>query len=269
MKPLYDPQNGQMRVVGFMSGSGTNLTKILEFERSMDSSPYKIVGILTDDPDSNAGNIASRFGIPCLVNNFDFFCITEKITDLCSKMGITKPRKSMEVRELFDSRTLEIIKPLEATVAAYGGYMLIASPILANSVLGVNVHPADLSITSGEGKRKYKGDHAVRDAILAGEDYIRSSTHLIEEEVDGGRILMISDSVRVQLPINFDPENRNLVNQVARAHQELLKINGDWVIFPQTLSYIAEGRFAEEEGTLFFEGEPVPGGVKFLQNDTK
>lgn len=263
MDPLYNPGDGQMRVVGFMSGSGTNLVKILEFERTLGADPpYKIVGIFTNNPNSNAEKIAEEFGIPYFFNDFRTFCESTEVRDFCETQRI-RPHKSMEIRERFDRKTLDLIAPLEATVAAYGGYMLIASPLLVKSILGVNVHPADLFITNEEGQRKYRGDHAVRDAILAGEKYLRSSTHIIEEEVDGGRILMVSDPINIQLPRTFDKEDEILVSQVADAHQELLKINGDWVIFPQTLLYMAEGRFARgQNGILCFDGTPIPKGVR-------
>ncbi len=49
---------------------------------------------------------------------------------------------------------------------------------------------------------------------------------------------------------------------VADDYQERLKRSGDWTIFPRTLQYIAEGRYAQdEEGNLFFDGNPIPHGL--------
>ena len=59
LKPLYSPRPDRpMRVAGFMSGSGTNLVKILEKQdelaRTPGGSPYEIVVVFTDNAGGNA-----------------------------------------------------------------------------------------------------------------------------------------------------------------------------------------------------------------------
>ena len=49
-------------------------------------------------------------------------------------------------------------------------------------------------------------------------------------------------------------------------NQERLKENGDWIIFPKTIEYIARGRFGQDEsGLLYYNGEPIPKGLR-LEN---
>ncbi len=243
-----------MRVVGFMSGSGSNLRKILDFERQLQQergkSPYKMVCLFSDTYDSKANEIGRDYDLPV---------ITRDIRSFYKARG--KPRKDMEVRKEFDAETVSAISRFEACVAAYGGYMSIASERLIHAFTGVNVHPADLSVMQ-EGKRKYTGDHAVRDAILAGEKYIHSTTHLIEPVVDGGKILMISSPLEVMLEANFDPQNRDMVARAEKENQNRLKEAGDWVIFPKTLLHIAEGRYAIDAGSLYFDELLIPMGIK-------
>ena len=254
LQKLHDPNNSPMRVVGLMSGSGSNLRKILDFERFSNSisggSPYKVVVIFSDTFDSNAVQIGKDFDLPVVVRDIRSFY-----------NGRGKPLKEMHVRKEFDAETVKALAPYEATVAAYAGYMSIATAPLINAFLGVNVHPADLTATEGE-KRKYTGDDAVRDAILAGERQLRSSTHIIEEKVDYGKILMVSPPLDVDLGDNFNPKDSELVTKVADEHQDRLKKAGDWVIFPKSLFYIAEGNYAKDaKGNLYFNGEPIPQGV--------
>jgi folate-dependent phosphoribosylglycinamide formyltransferase PurN len=138
-----------------------------------------------------------------------------------------------------------------------------ATPVLINAFLGINVHPADLSVKTPEGKRKYTGDKAVEKAVRDGAGEIRSSVHIVAEKVDYGRILRVSAPLQVILPPNLDFKDDALVKQIAKEHQDRLKEVGDWVIFPQTLLDIAEGRFAEGlEGRLFFNRVPIPDGVR-------
>ncbi len=252
---LYNPENGQMRVVGLMSGSGTNLRKIIEREREVEyedgECPYKVVAIFTDNPQSNAGQIGSEYGILVVVNDANKFYSRRN-----------KPMTDMDVRQEFDYETVNALSSFEATVAAYAGYMLKATEVLVDAFLGVNVHPADLSILNPDGTRKYVGDHAVRDAILAGEKYIRSTTHIVEPKVDAGRILMVSRPVEVVLDGSFDPGNKDLVDRVASEHQDQLKKVGDWSIFPLTLLNMAEGLHAKNaDEKLYFKGKPIPCGI--------
>ena len=64
-----------------------------------------------------------------------------------------------------------LVETFDIDVIALGGYM---SYITLNRC--VNVHPADLSICLSDGRRKYVGDNAVRDAIHAGETMLCAST---------------------------------------------------------------------------------------------
>lgn len=255
LKYLYHPESGRMRVAGLMSGSGSNLRKIIEHEKKIELEegryPYKLAVIFSENHASNAKKIGRDYGIPVLVRDINEFY-----------RQIGRPRKDLDVRAEFDEGTVYALNPFNIDAAAYAGYMSIATEPLINAFLGVNVHPADLSIMDGE-KRKYTGDHAVRDAILAGEKQLRATTHIIERNVDYGRILMVSSHLTVTLPEDFDAENKDQVKTIADQHQNCLKEVGDWVIFPKTLEYIADGRYSQDEqGNLYFDGKPIPQGVR-------
>jgi folate-dependent phosphoribosylglycinamide formyltransferase PurN len=257
LKKLFHSEREVMRVAGFMSGSGTNLRKIIEHGRGIHRTqgilgwaPYSVAVIFSDNPQSNAEKIGLEYNIHVVVRD---------LAEFYRKKG--KPKRDLSVRAEFDEETVKALKPFNVDVAAYAGYMAIATTPLINAFLGVNVHPADLSIMAG-GKRKYTGDNAVRDAILAGEKQLRATTHLIEQQVDYGRILMVSSPLDVNLPQGFDPADKDLVKAITEMHQSRLKETGDWVIFPRTLEYLAEGKYSQdEEGRLYFENKPIPQGL--------
>jgi len=250
--PLYDPGSGVMRVAGFMSGSGTNLVRILEYERTLEQEggcPFRVVVIFSDSRNSNAVKIGADFDLPVVIRD---------ITSYYRVRG--RKKKDLTIRPGFDEATLRALQPWKISVVAFAGYMSFVSPILTTTYVGVNVHPADLSIEE-HGRRKYVGDHAVRDAILAGEKSILSTTHLVSDEVDGGRLLMISRPVQVRVPPGADLGDPALLARVESENQDRLKEAGDWVIFPQTLHLMAEGRYTVgEQGRLFLDGEAIPGG---------
>lgn len=253
LQPLHNPLEGVLKVVGLISGKGSNLQKILEWgevlRKKRGKAVYQVVAIFSDTFDSKACEIGKEFDIPVIIRDLKGFY---------AQRG--KHRGDLKLREEFDRETIKMLSPFEARVAVYAGYMSIATQPLVEAYLGVNVHPADLSIEV-EGKRKYVGSHAVRDAILAGETSLCSTTHMVESVVDGGRILMISPPLPVVSEV--PPKDLESINSIAQDYQEQLKRAGDWIIFPRTVQYIAEGRYSQdEEGNLFFDGQPIPHGFR-------
>ncbi len=256
LTPLFDPATGPMRVVGLMSGSGSNIRRIIEHQRRLEAqqghSPFLVVALFSDRASSRATQIGKDYDLPVVTRDLEGFC---------ARRGV--PRRDLRAREEFDSETVRALSPFGAHVAAYGGYMSIATRPLMESFLGVNVHPADLSLEHADGRRCYTGDHAVRDAILAGERWIRSSTHLVEPVVDGGRLLMISPPVEVVLEDSWDLGQREHLALAENFNQDRLKERGDWVVLPRTLEDLALGRFAmDQEGTLYYDGLPIPKGYR-------
>jgi len=254
-KPIHDPAEGPLRIVALMSGSGTNVRRILQHGRRIEQQEgaplYQVVLIFSDNWESKAPAIGAEFDVPVLVHD---------LRGWMQKHGVE--RKELRKRERFDKENVEMIKPFDIKVAVYGGYMSIASPTLVKAFRGVNVHPADLSVKTPDGRRKWTGAHAVRDAIAAGEKHIRSSTHLVEREVDMGPLLMISAPLEVVIPEGMDANDPGDLAKLEEMNQERLKQAGDWVIFPRTIEAIARGWFqTDEEGGVYYRGKPAPDGV--------
>ncbi len=256
LRPLFDPHQGPMRVVGLLSGSGSNIRKIIEHQLRLESelgrSPFMVVALFSDRATSQAVPIGKEHDLPVITRDLEGFC---------AKRGVS--RKDLKAREEFDAETVLALSPFGAHVAAFAGYMSIATRPLIEAFLGVNVHPADLSIEKPTGQRRFTGDHAVREAILAGEKWIRSSTHLVEPVVDGGRILMISEPLEVVLEEKWDLSRKEDLEMAESSNQQRLKEKGDWVVFPRTLEDLALGRFAvDEDGLFYYDGIAIPKGYR-------
>ncbi|RLD92608.1 MAG: hypothetical protein DRI93_06400 [Aquificota bacterium] len=103
----------------------------------------------------------------------------------------------------------------------------------------------------------------MRDAILAGEKELRSTTHIVREEVDHGEILVVSEPVEVRLEHSLEEllRDRELLESVVSSHQQRLKEKGDWVIYPSTIQLISQGRVALLDGVAYLDGEPLPEGL--------
>ena len=255
LTPFHDPAAGPLRLVALMSGSGTNVRRVLErgeaIRREEGRPLFEVAVIFSDRHDSQAPAIGRDFDIPVLIHDLSGWLARHQVE-----------RRDLARREDFDRENVALLRPFGATVAVYGGYMSIASPTLIDAFLGINVHPADLRVQKTDGRRRWTGAHAVRDAIAAGEPYIYSSTHIIIKEVDMGPLLMISAPVAVEFPPGADRADPAALNDAADRNQDRLKKAGDWEIFPATVEAIARGWFARDEnGHLYYQGRPVPSGV--------
>lgn len=260
--PLFDPVKAgrPMRVAAFMSGSGTNIVKLLELEKALreeqGTSPFEVVFVFSDRSDgaSRAEAIALEYGLPYAGYDIRAF---HRLRGLSRSVNTAE---GLAARKSFDRVPGLLAGAFEIDVIALGGYMSYTT--LEGCV---NVHPADLSLKNPDGTRRYVGDHAVIDAIAAGETELRSSTLWTDTGVDTGPLLVVSEPIPVLLPdgletLKADPER---LARVADEHQERLKENGDWKIFPLTVEMIARGRFAlDRDNRVYVDGTPAPGGYR-------
>jgi folate-dependent phosphoribosylglycinamide formyltransferase PurN len=230
-----------MRVAAFMSGSGTNIVRLLERERALKvaegSSPFEVVFIFSDRSDGSCRgeSIACDRGIPYFSHDIRTF---HRMRGLKRSVAT---REGSSARKEFDRTAARLVRAFEVDVIALGGYM---SYITLDRC--VNVHPADLSILTPDGRRRFVGDRAVLDAIAAGEKHLRASTIWTDQGVDTGPLLMVSAPLRVELPMPLEVLRRRgkELDRIAEEHQQRLKERGDWMIFPKTVEMIARGRFA-------------------------
>jgi folate-dependent phosphoribosylglycinamide formyltransferase PurN len=172
----------KLRVALFLaekcSGLESFLTLSLQPERN-----YKIVGALLTTPHSQAIPVLDRWRVPRRLNDIqDFY-----------RLRGTKVR-DLNLRRDFDRRSLELIADFEpACIALYGYIYILTGPILQNYPGRIiNVHDSDLTIHDKNGRPRYCGLHATRDAIIAGETHTCSSVHLVTEDLDAGPMLAVS-----------------------------------------------------------------------------
>lgn len=262
---LYDPSNGVMRVAGFMSLGGSTLLKMIDYTenvfRETGKYPFKFAMIFTDNNDkSKAAKIGKEKGILVCYNDLMSFC----------------QRQGVDWRDLIARREYDDItdKHLEAegvNVIAMAGYMLKATYTLTdkNGRVCLNSHPCDLTKTDDIGRRKYTGAKAVAKAILDRAPELRATINIAkyshveaDNRVDGGPVLMISDPLPITLSPGFDYNYSQQVKIAADDHQDRLKLIGDHLIYPKTLEYIAQGRFAGDKyGNIYFDEKRIPYGI--------
>ena len=262
LTPIFDPEKWgrPMRVAAFMSGSGTNIIRLLEYEKALRArdgrSSFETIFIFSDR--SDGGSAGEKIA---LENAMPYFSYDIRSFHVHGSLKRTVANKQgLAARQKYDRVAEKLVEAFQIDVIALGGYM-------SYTTLGrcVNVHPADLSLVDSNGRRKYVGDQAVRDAVSAGEQVLRSSTLWTDDGVDTGPLLMVSDSLQVSLPEPLEElmKDRKRFDGIVDRLQEQLKEAGDWKIFPRTIELIATGRFAfDPQDRLYLDGSPVPLGFR-------
>ncbi len=265
-----------------MSGSGSNARKIIEYGSKF----LDIRLILSDNPDSKYRSIAKDFNIDQALNNIYRFYGVEP--GKISAAG-RKRFRDKQKRLTFDALTDKILKGYNIELIGAAGYNWLLSPLLCNNYIIVNVHPGDLRVRDDAGKRRYIGLGWIptAKALLNGERYVHTTTHLVTAELDGGAIARVSAPVDVGLPEDFDRQKllppgvtlkeliHDLNNNGGREYgsvllysrskelQEKLKVVGDWREFPITMHQVADnmlqGRLHQDESGLIM----VDGGEAF------
>lgn len=188
---VKEMSSGQLRVALLLGARGTGLNTLLDRSQEKGKS-YEIVGALTTTQKSQAVPIFRNRGIPCRVHNIQEFYRRR-----------SAPVGDLNVRCQFDRKSRDLLEDFQPTVIVLYGYLYIVTQVLleAHPFRILNLHDSDLSLLDSHGRPKYRGLHAVQDAILAGETVTRSSVHLATTEVDCGPILSLSKAYPVQLDL--------------------------------------------------------------------
>ncbi len=256
-----------MNVVCFGSGSGTNIEAILQEEKENDGL-FKVAAIVTNK-ECRCLDIADEYNIPKLNIGYKEFK-----NDFILKNGdvrVSEIRKAY-FRHVRD-KLLEFsdINGTDIDLICLAGYMLIVDENFIDAYKDriINVHPSDLRIMAANGgkKRKYTGENAVYDAIKAGEQYTRSSIHIVTKEVDGGEILVVSNPCKVEGLDNIACSDEKLLKEFASKHQDKQKKECDWPAYRTAVRLIAQGKFSLGEGLdgqrkVYFEDSHIPNGYE-------
>ena len=133
---------GRMRVAALASGSGNTLWKAhdlqISLEKTFEGSPFEVVAVFSDNPESKALITAMERCIPCL---------GIEIQDLYARRG--KPLKDREVRGEYDALIMDFFEEHQPDVILLAGYVWATTDTIIESLPVINVHPADLSIKKG------------------------------------------------------------------------------------------------------------------------
>ena len=140
----------------------------------------EVVIMVHNKKDCGALKRAAKFGIPhCYVNAKD------------------------------EDKMIELFKAWNVDLIILAGYMRIIKNPSAFPAPIINVHPSLLP--------KYKGLHAVEQAINNKEEFTGCSVHYVNEELDGGEVIMQSE-----VPILPEDTIKSLTKAIQRKEYAIL-----------------------------------------------
>lgn len=168
-----------MIVAVLVSGGGTNLQALIDYEKATQNCPYKIACVLSDHKDAYALERAKKGNIPTY------------IVSPYAVMGAENAKAATrdEKRIMVSDKVLEICKENKVDVIVQAGWLTVLSGAIINEYKDhiINLHPALLPKFGGVGM----WGHHVHEAVLAsGEKESGCTVHIADGGCDTGRILV-------------------------------------------------------------------------------
>ena len=168
-----------MRIGVMCSGNGTNFENIVRTCRE-----DEVVVMVHNKKKCGAAKRASKLGIPH--------------TQISSKSEDT---------------IIDIMNAWRVDLIVLAGWMRIITPKLINAFPNriINLHPSLLP--------KYKGLHAIEQALDSGDEITGVSVHYVNEELDGGEVIL-----QQEVPILPDDDLESLTKAIQRIEYAILPL---------------------------------------------
>lgn len=201
--------NGKKKVAVLVSGGGTNLQTLIDYQAEKgDACPYEICVVISDHKDAFALERAAKAGIPTTIRS------------PYSVMG----KETAQAADR-DAKRMAVSDAMNADCKAHGAEIVVEAgclTVLAGEILKdyadkiINLHPALLPKFGGVGM----WGHHVHEAVLAaGEKESGCTVHLVNEVCDGGEILL-----QKKVPVMPGDTPDSLYARIApREHEALLE----------------------------------------------
>lgn len=206
------------KIAVLVSGGGTNLQALIDYQNENKDCPYKIAVVISDHKDAYALERASKAGIP------------GEITSPYAVMGAEKAKAASrdEKRTAVSNRVLELCRKYEVTAIVQAGWLTVLCGEILKEYDGkiINLHPALLPKFGGVGM----WGHYVHEAVLAaGEKESGCTIHLVTGECDGGKIL-----IQKKVPVMPDDTPDSLYDRIAPEEHKAI-VEGTIMIVQQGL----------------------------------
>ncbi len=282
-EPVYNPEKSgkRMKIVCFVSGSGTNYREIVK------ANPEHDYLVFTNRPGCGGTEIAAGFGHKVLeLSHIPYLRETRK------KYGAGNVPRNAPERIQYEKDVCALIENelgRQPDLVCLAGYDQWSTDWMVERYFPrmLNVHPGDTT-------KGYAGLHWIpsAQAILAGDDSIRSTLFFVDKGEDDGPVfvqsapLKIADTLAAAESDGFrlleglhrilafaavsriktwevfkeraNEDLMGMMEKICRRLMDGLKVEGDWKIFPEAVRLVAGGRAAVEGRDVYIDGKKMP-----------
>jgi phosphoribosylglycinamide formyltransferase 1 len=161
---------------------------------------------------------------------------------LATAAGLGLPTETLSPRDFPDRASYD--EALADTVGRYRPSLIVLAGFMRILTQGfirpyrdriLNIHPSLLP--------KYRGLHTHRRVLADGDPVHGASVHFVTEELDGGPVI-----IQGRVNVEKDDTEQTLSARVQRQEHS---------IYPQAVSWFAQGRLALREGRVWLDGRPL------------
>jgi phosphoribosylglycinamide formyltransferase 1 len=149
------------------------------------------------------------------------------------------------VREAYDAETFGIVEPYLPDLILLDGYQyLVTTPLLRTFARRiVNLHFGDLTLRLADGRPRFPGIRAVRDALASGCSETRATVHLVNEEAGGGPPIVRSWPFPVSRLVEDtrSPNAPEVFKAYTYAHQQWMMRTAAGPLMAATLRLVSTG----------------------------
>ena len=190
------------RVAVLVSGGGTNLQALLESEARGENPNGKIVLVVASKPGVYALERAANFGVESAV----------------------VARKEYDDSDAFDAALLDTLQSHQIDVVVLAGFLSVLGPRVIEAYRNriLNVHPSLIPSLCGPG---FYGLRVHEAALARGVKLTGATVHLVNEECDGGPILL-------QKAVAVQP------GDTPEVLQKRVMVEAEWKLLPQALAMV-------------------------------
>lgn len=202
------------KIVVFISGSGTNLQAMIDAQKAGKISG-EICGVFCNKPEAYGLERAKNAGIPTFV--FE--------------------RKDFGTNLEMDNAIAKEVEKLDADLIVLAGYMKILTAEFTQRFDGkiLNIHPSLLP--------KYAGLNTHQRAMEAGDSEHGISIHFVNEEMDGGAIVL-------QAKIALSPAD-TIEEVIERVYEK------EHQYYPEVVEWFCQDRLVLKAGIAYLDGEQL------------
>ena len=207
-----------LKLAVLVSGGGTNLQAIIDAVASGRISNARIVRVISSSHTAYALKRAENAGIESAV--------------VCKKDHATEQE--------FNAALLRAIDECEPDLVVLAGYLTVLPARLVDKYENriINIHPALIPSFCGKG---YYGLRVHEEALKRGVRLTGATVHFVDSGCDSGPIIL-QKAVEVLSSDTPDSLQKRVMEQA------------EWVILPEAIELIAEGRVSVTDGKVRIDG---------------